>query len=60
MKKGDRIAVWLRDEYARALLGAPQRPEPSRWAAIGQYKDEDSYGGLWIALDYVDERRRDI
>jgi hypothetical protein len=58
MKKGDYVALWLSDLYARELLGVALADAPSRWVAIGKFRQYDTSGiGLWLSLDKLEERK---
>jgi len=59
VRNGDHIAVWIRDDYARILLGAQDREKPSRWVAVGKFQEHESHVGIWITLAHVEERRSD-
>jgi hypothetical protein len=59
MKKKEYVAIWLSDLYARLLLGLSPAQQPSRWVAVGEFLEDESHIGFWIALDRLEERRTD-
>jgi hypothetical protein len=58
LENKQRIAVWLFDEWARALLGAPSSSRPSRWVALGNVV-EIAAQGVWISSERIEEWKSD-
>ena len=50
------VAVWLHDESARVIVGAPSAATPSRWAVQGEIVEEVG-AGLWLKANTVEEFR---
>lgn len=50
------VAVWLKDEWARLIVGAPPAKTPSRWATQGEIVEEVAVG-LWLKTDTIKEFR---
>lgn len=50
-----RVLVWLDDDWARRILGAPSRgPELSRWLAMGSVVDS-AQEGIWLNSGRIEE-----
>lgn len=59
LKKGDSVFIWLFDDGARAVLGAPPttQGQKSRWVAIGSVIDADD--DIWLDSGRIEEWKSD-
>jgi hypothetical protein len=55
MKEGQKYAVWLTDEAARAFLGIDAKQPPSRWVVLGECTGEESGVGFWVHVDHIEQ-----
>ena len=57
-EKSREVAVWLYDDHARLIVGAPPAPanKPSRWAIQGTIVEEIGVG-LWVRTYTIQEFR---
>jgi hypothetical protein len=56
MEKSREIAVWLRDDHARLIVGAAPPNKSSRWAIRGTIVEEIGVG-LWLRTSAIQEFR---
>ena len=55
LKDQQKAAVWLDDDWARRILGAPSvGPDISRWVAIGTLIERASEG-IWLESGRIEE-----
>src|SRR2546429_3307456 len=55
MKEGQKYAVWLTDEAARAFLGIDAKQPQSRWVVLGECTGEESGVGFWVHVDHIEQ-----
>ena len=55
-EKSKEVAVWLRDDHARLIVGAQPANNPSRWAVPGTIVGETGVG-LWLKTNTIQEFR---
>ena len=55
-QKSKEVAVWLRDDHARAIVGAAPANNPSRWAVQGIIGDDTGLG-FWLRANIIQEFR---
>jgi hypothetical protein len=60
LENKQRVAVWLFDQWARALLAAPPpaADDQSRWVAIGSLVDSAPQG-IWLNSGRIEEWKSD-
>ena len=58
LENKQRVAVWLFDQWARTLLGAPGAASPSRWVAVGKVVEVVPQG-VWITTKRIEEWKPD-
>ena len=58
LENKQRVAVWLLDEWARALLAAPASQVQSRWVAMGSVVEVVPQG-IWLASGRIEEWKPD-
>jgi hypothetical protein len=55
MQVGQKYAVWLHDQAARAFLGIDTEQPQSRWVALGECIGEEGGVGFWLRIDHLEQ-----